>query len=327
MGSGESAVVAGGSRRVLIQFILVAILIAAPLVKSISADSWGPDNKNKHKLGSAEVDTCASGALTPMMMPPVGAPLNLEVTGLCTVPAGNYYYGNVNIFKKKGATTGGILSFNDATIDFWANSILVENAGTLSAGVAADGKTVQPIGTANILNTLTIHLWGAESADPKNGSGITCKTDPGEPDGNECGVDQPDWKSNIGNTSTQKCTVAQAMPGGVKDCFYAYKALNWDGAIPTAYFGYKVLAVSWGGSLQLFGAKGASYDATTNGDPSSSGVSWVRLGADLAGTGTEKTITLDRPVSWQDGDKIVITSTDYMPAHAELLTVMRGCEK
>ena len=322
MGSGESAVVASGARRVLIQLIMVAMLIAAPLVKSISADSWSPENKNKHKLKGAEVDTCASGTLTPMMMPPVGNPLDLEVTGPCVVPAGNYYYGNVNIFKKKGATAGGILSFNDATIDFWANSILVENAGTLRAGVAADGKTVQPIGTANILNTLTIHLWGAESADPKNGSGITCKTDPGEPDGNECGVDQPDWKSNIGNTSTQKCTVAQAMPGGVQDCFYAYKALNWDGAIPTAYFGYKVLALSWGGSLQLFGAKGASYDTTTNGDPSKSGVSWVRLGADLAGTGKETTITLDRPVSWQDGDKIVITSTDYMPAHAELLTVM-----
>ena len=99
-------------------------------------------DQNKHKLKGAEVDTCASGTLTPMMMPPVGAPLDLEVTGPCTVPAGNYYYGNVNIFKKKGATTGGILSFNDATIDFWANSILVENAGTLRAGVAADGKTV-----------------------------------------------------------------------------------------------------------------------------------------------------------------------------------------
>ena len=104
MGSGESAVVTGGSRRILIQFILVAMLIAAPLVKSISADSWGPENKNKHKLKGAEVDTCASGMLTPMMMPPVGAPLDLEVTGPCTVPAGNYYYGNVNIFKKKGAT-------------------------------------------------------------------------------------------------------------------------------------------------------------------------------------------------------------------------------
>src|SRR5277367_1614282 len=207
MGSGESAVVASGARRVLIQLIMVAMLIAAPLVKSISADSWSPENKNKHKLKGAEVDTCASGTLTPMMMPPVGNPLDLEVTGPCVVPAGNYYYGNVNIFKKKGATAGGILSFNDATIVFWANSILVESAGPPGAGVAADGKTVQPIGTANILNTLTIHLWGMESADPKNGSGITCKTDPGEPDGNECGVDQPDWKSNIGNTSTQKCTV------------------------------------------------------------------------------------------------------------------------
>jgi hypothetical protein len=88
MGSGESAVVTGGSRKVLIQFILVAMLIAAPLVKSVSANSWDGDHK---KLKAAEVDTCASGTLTPMMMPPVGAPLDLEVTAPCVVPAGDYY--------------------------------------------------------------------------------------------------------------------------------------------------------------------------------------------------------------------------------------------
>jgi hypothetical protein len=283
-------------RRVLVRIAFVLFLILPALAENGRAASSPPERR----LGNADIDSCASGALTPMTMVPL-APKDLEVTGLCTVPAGSYYYRNVNIFKKNNAMTGGILSFQDATIDFWANSILVENAGTLRAGVADDGS-IKPIGTANILNKLTIHLWGKESDDPKSGSGITCKTNPGGADGNECGVDQTDWKSNIGNTDPKTCTLAKSMPGGVKDCFYAYRPLNWDGAIKTAYFGYKVLAVSWGGSLQLFGLKGASYDAKTNGDASSSGVSWARLAANLTGSGSEKQITLDRKVNWQDGD-------------------------
>src|SRR5271170_365228 len=121
MGSGESAFVARAWRRVLVQFIAIVSLIAIPALRNASADSTSPD----HKLRGAEVDTCSSGALTPMAMPPIGAPLDLEVTAPCKVPAGNYYYGNVNIYKKQGAATGGTLSFADATIDFWANSILV----------------------------------------------------------------------------------------------------------------------------------------------------------------------------------------------------------
>ena len=315
MFSGES-VWAVGCRRVFVRVAIAVLLILTALAQNSRAEFW----HSERRLGKADVDTCAGGALTPMTMVPL-APKDLEVTGLCTVPAGTYYYRNVNIFKKNSAMTGGILSFQDATIDFWANSILVENAGTLRAGVADDGS-IKPIGTANILNKLTIHLWGKESDDPKSGNGITCKTNPGGDEGNECGVDQADWKSNIGNTDPKTCQLAKSLPGGMKDCFYAYKPLNWDGAIKTAYFGYKVLAVSWGGSLQLFGLNGASYDAKTNGDTSSSGVSWARLAANLTGSGSEKQITLDRNVSWQDGDQIVITSTDYMPAHAELLTVM-----
>jgi hypothetical protein len=301
-------------RRVSFQLIAIALLAAASTAATVSAYAQGPARL-------AEADKCVGGMLTPMTMVPLDVK-DLEVTGPCKVPAGKYYYGNVNIYKKNGAMTGGVLSFADATIDFWANNILVENAGTLRAGVADDGKTITPIGTANILNKLTIHLWGKESEDPKNGSGITCKTNPDRADGNECGVDEKDWKSNINNTDVKACVLAQSLPGGVKDCFYAYKPLNWDGAVKSAYFGYKVLAVSWGGSLQLFGLKGASYDAKTNGDASSSGVSWARLAANLKGGGTEKTITLDRTVNWQDGDQIVVTSTDYMPAHSELLTVM-----
>jgi len=317
MGLGESAGVACGWRRVFVQFIALISLIAIAPAKNASADSTSPERK----LKGAEVDTCSSGTLTPMAMPPVGIPLDLEVTAPCKVPAGNYYYGNVNIYKKQGAAAGGTLSFEDATIDFWANSILVENAGTLRAGVADDG-TISPVGTANISNIVTIHLWGAEDADPMNGKGIPCKTNPGGKDGNECGVDQANWESNLTNSDPKTCTVAPSgLPGGVKDCFYAYHPINFDGGNPTAYFGYKVLAVSYGGSLQLFGLKGASYDSTTNNDPSNSGTSWARLAANLTGSGSETTLTLDRPVTWQKNDQIVVSSTDYMPAHSELLTL------
>ena len=44
----------------------------------------------------------------------------------------------------------------------------------------------------------------------------------------------------------------------------------------SGYFGNKVLAVSYGGTLDLAGYKGAVYDAE-DGNPLSSGVSWVRL--------------------------------------------------
>ena len=272
MGSGESAVVTGGSRRVLIQFILVAMLIAAPLAKSVRADSSFPEyGVSNHKAkanacpaSAAEIDDCASGTLTPMNTVPVGTLKDLEVTGPCNVPAGNYYYGNVNIFKKKGMTDGGTLSFSDATIDFWANSIIVENSGTLRAGSAAT-----PIGAASLNNVVTIHLWGAEAADPMDGCGASCKTDPTATDGNTCGVDAHDWATGLTNNSSgdvKSCTPAKKMPGGVDDCFYAYKPLNFDGANSHAYFGYKTLGISWGGSLQLYGAKGASYDTTTNND-------------------------------------------------------------
>ena len=112
-------------------------------------------------------------------MPPVGALKDLEVTGLCNVPAGNYYYGNVNIFKKKGVTDGGTLSFNDATIDFWANSIIVENCRHLE-GWKSPPTALLTYRHRFSQQRLTIHLWGAEAADPKNGSGVTCKTDPDE---------------------------------------------------------------------------------------------------------------------------------------------------
>jgi hypothetical protein len=96
------------------------------------------------------------------------------------------------------------------------------------------------------------------------------------------------------------------------------------------YFGYKVLAVSFGGTLQLRGYKGAvdsdyrcpNSAKTVDNDPLCSAVSWIRLndGATLAAG--KKSLTLERdPQNWQKGDQIVVTTTDYLPSHSEQLEV------
>ena len=329
MGSVVPVVFRGRSRSTLLELILIASLLVVPFAKNVSADS----SEEKPKLSGA-IDTCSSGMLTPPKAPPMGAAFtDLEVTTTCMVPAGTYYYRNVNIYSSKPGTSanpvpqGGTLIFQDATIDFWANSILIENGGTLRAGTAADGTepgpmgcndTVKPFGCAG--NTLTIHLYGPEDQNKTNGTGIACK------EGNQCGIPDEIWTSNPVVKPDVECK-PKNLPGGgtdsgVNDCFYQYRPLNYDGGDSNAYFGYKTLAVSFGGSLQLFGAKGASYDAVTNDDSSSSGTSWARLNMDLAGGGTETTLTLDRAVpTWKMGDQIVLSSTDYMPGHAELLTL------
>jgi hypothetical protein len=48
-------------RRVPIQLIAIALLVAASTAASVSAYSQEPERR----LGNAEIDTCASGMLTP----------------------------------------------------------------------------------------------------------------------------------------------------------------------------------------------------------------------------------------------------------------------
>jgi hypothetical protein len=224
------------------------------------------------------------------------------VTSPFTVCAGTYHYGNVNVYG------GGSLTFHDAPIDFWAASILIENLGAVIAGSPA-----RPIGTAPG-GRVTFHLYGQDqgaapfgTAVGQGGQGITCKSP-----GGLCGVPPSIWQSDH--------TAKVALPGGVTDFFYAYDPLPYDdGGTVKGYFGYKVLAVSYGGTLQLFGKKGATYGTV---DPSNSGTSWVRLAQTLPVGGT--TLALDRPVDWEPGDQIVVTTTDYLPGHSEQLTIAPG---
>ncbi|HKD66941.1 MAG TPA: G8 domain-containing protein [Candidatus Binataceae bacterium] len=262
-------------------------------------------------LARAQEGPCVvNGTEIPSRALPAGTGGDLTVTkGECTADKGPYKYRDVNIYD------GGKLTFvetRDAELVFSARSILVENKGSLTAGSV--GK---PFGSLN--GKLTIHLWGKLS-DP----GITCKAD----DVDRCGVPSEIWTSNSPSTfNPTSCKVwppnamTEPLPGGVKDCFYAYETLDELDKTNNrkAYFGHKVLAVSFGGTLNLFGKKGATFD--TKIDPKKSYKSWVRLKGSLKPGAATDTLTVDGVVDWAKDDHIVITTTDFLPEHSEELVI------
>jgi hypothetical protein len=246
----------------LATFLLIAL--TAALLSAVASGQMAT-------TGKVTTSTYTTGAL------PTGDGGDLVIsTGTVTVHAGVYKYRNVNIYG------GGTLLFADEPggTDFWAQSILIEAKGSLIAGTAA-----APMGTSE--GVVTIHLWGAaQTKTGKGGQGITCLASA------TCGVPPDLWSSNTPSMiNPPSCKLAkdvpgynQNLPGNVNDCFYGYEPIQYDGGGTTpGFFGYKVLAVSYDGTLQLFGKKGASLDPQK---PSSSGTSWARLNASIAPTGT-----------------------------------------
>jgi len=244
--------------------------------------------------------TCPDSNSSPLKAGDVGK--NLLVTGVCFVPKGEYRYGYVNVVAK------GQLVFMDAAIEFRAKSILVENDGAIYAGVdlgpdilkpaLPPNPTIKPIGTAPG-GKLVIRLYGEDFVKPDTsiqkwggGIGIPCVTESDKKgEASTCGIPWYIWSSDgekVVKPGSQPNTPPEfpTLPGGVQDRFYAYNPLTFDnGHAPNeqpGYFGSKVLAVSYGGTLALYGKKGASYDAATNADSSKSGTSWARLDRSLA---------------------------------------------
>ena len=165
---------------------------------------------------------------------------------------------------------------------------------------------------------MTIWLYGSasDSIPP-----IFCKSGP------TCGVPQAIWDSNpnvvmktmpaMGAQCTTEHQADSSYPG--TDCFYQYEKLA-DSDPANAYFGRKVLAVSWGGSMILKGKKGIRDGMPIANTPSDSGTSWVRLIDNL--TKPTMTFHVDRPVpTWGNNDHIVLTSTDYLPSHSEEVVI------
>ncbi len=249
-------------------------------------------------------DPCPTGQLG------MGGGADIVINKRCNVGSGNYNYGNVNIIA------GGSLVFQElipnVKIDFWAKAILVENGGGLFAGADPQSHAATPP-FGSMGGVLTIHLYGMDQGVA--GMGIICQT-PLSAKGAPCGIPDPIWSSN-GNGKV-------SLPGGVSDYFYQYGALPLDnGQVgdQTGFFGYKVLAVSYGGTLNLLGKKGATYGSL---QPKQTGTSWVRLAGTILGsfsaTGATS-LTVASPVDWQAGDHIVVTTTDYLANHSEELII------
>src|SRR5260370_37278192 len=97
----KSGIFAQKWNKAFLTILAAAFLIAAPLVRNISADFSFMGHQ------AALIDTCAGGTLTPMAMPPIGAVNDLEITGDCAGPAGSFYYGKGKIYQKPKPQTGG----------------------------------------------------------------------------------------------------------------------------------------------------------------------------------------------------------------------------
>ena len=111
-------------------------------------------------------------------MLPIGSksnPADIEINTSCTVTGGAYYYGNINI------TSGGKLIFADPmlNVDFWTTAIIIENGGSMLAGVVNAGmpnEQIVPIGTMVAGAKVTIHLYGAQQTNLLHAVGVKCAT-------------------------------------------------------------------------------------------------------------------------------------------------------
>lgn len=291
----------------------------------------------------ADVVPCTGGEVQPQPIrsgggDAAGQQPDLLITGACRIekPA-QYFYGNVNIVGPNGSLTFKEPAADDSRVQFWATSIIVEKDGALIAGDA------EPYGKRG--GILTILIYGADQSADKDpalnpGQGALCalKADDTSNLG-PCGIPLAQWDDNGKSL--------QSLPGAVTDYFYQYGPLYGDhkcsdgslwkngkcgaGTNPKAevgYFGYKTLAVSYGGTLVLNGYKGTPVTGT-HPPRTSPGLSWLRLAADLNAGDT--TLTLSeapgdkwwRPKDINPYDRIVVTSTDYMPGHSEEFIVTK----
>jgi len=281
---------------------------------------------------------------------------DLVVNSQCAVWPNAYHYRFVNV------VAGGALRFleqENSVTEFWASAIVIESGGAVLAGYQPaqfnpkkpnEDVSWQPFGSWG--GTLTIHLWGADQSkgDPVKlpGLGVLCH-DP------RCGIPDATWTNN-GKDLLPGCgpnaTWANGgydgcipgLPTTVSDYFYQYGPLYGDdncsdgskwammsgcktAAGEAGYFGYKVLAVSFGGTLQLFGKKGACYSDYWC-DPKLTHVSWTRLGRSMPGRRLDPSSPenkrffiwsgVDEPTTqFSKDDEIVITTTDYLPGHSE----------
>lgn len=267
-------------------------------------------------LGGAPSSDCPNGVLPSGLID-----RDIVISTECHVKtAGVYGYRNINIID------GGSLIFDNDTgpdykVELWASAIIIENGGKMLAGSPSASGAWGSNG-----GTLTIHLYG-KGPDTRGGHvrPALCRSKEDAEIG-PCGVPNKYWKVSADTDGNKldklyptSCKGDEELPD--KDCFYQYNPLPGDnlGTKP-GYFGNKVLALSYGGTLDLYGWKGATYDASVDADHSDTGDSWVRLNNCTSKSCTSvkgSTLVLSHKVNWQPNDWVVITSTDYVLSHSE----------
>jgi len=215
--------------------------------------------------------------------------LDLKIDKKCWIDtAGTYVFGNINIVGPNGSLEFREPAAKGTQVNFWAANIIVENGGTLKAGTEK-----APYGSR--AGVLTIYLYGPNQSkgldpnvDANQGRGALCLTDMTDGVG-PCGIPTKKAGGNDIDAAWSNNGTTQVPIEGypATDYFYQYGPMFGDmrctnpanpddpalvlwkvtdsvkgtGACSNpsfqpGYFGYKVLAVSYGGSLQLFGYKG-----------------------------------------------------------------------
>ncbi len=245
-----------------------------------------------------------------------------------TAGSGTYTFNYLHVVN------GGSITFVDdgGVINLRAKSILIEQGGAMIAG-----SYNAPFGSKQ--GKLMIGLYGAGpqaiATNPLPAyAPIQCQN-------NQCYLPARvgmGCAQGTGFSATDPCQLTLPANHSLDNSYF--EGYNHDhGTSDTSPFGYKVLAVSYGGSLQLFGAKGVAPANRTN--PATvqtscpvpaanvqndvtqwallSGSSWARAGATAAASSS--TLQLDRQVDWAPGDQVVVGTSDWSPSHSELASV------
>ena len=203
------------------------------------------------------------------------------------------------------------------------------------------GTYCEPFGEAGA--HLQIGLWGSDptmQGTQPSTSAIACDTEDGACfPGRRAGANTASTTGRVSTPTTlaRRRTEARSATTRSSSRTANLPFDNPGGAqSPGVFFGYKALAVSYGGHLELFGAKGvdpgdrhmpgAETKPELPSDPGDvtqwalgSGGSWVRLDKDAAPGATA--LTLDRPVDWAVGDRLVVATTDWHASHSETVTI------
>ena len=175
MGLGKSAIFTVGLRRVLIQFIAITLLIAAPLVTSIAADSWS----HERQLGGARQTFLSDLNRSVRVQPGIcgtaialsdpkckrDAKNNLEIGANGCGP--NVFvdksHVDANQFNQITIDSGASLCFPDQTVKIDVGTILVN-------GLLQIGQKTHPIGTTSPATLVTLNFVGKRPC----AAGTTC---------------------------------------------------------------------------------------------------------------------------------------------------------